>query len=543
MKTNWDQLIENHFVKKKGFSLDFLMESVREVMEEMPIKDDYLLTEKAAPSGGRFSFGIPIPRLVPSEAWGDPSSQSRKDINRIFASITRQPSIKARIDHVNSFLDPGQAIRKAPGGKINAVLNMIQIIEALQATLNDYNDASAGFVFEGFMAALTGGRQEAGRVGGTLPIEDFITSDNENVSLKLLSPNTPIHGSFTNLIDYLFIRGEAGVPAIKYLIAYKDSEDGAVANLAFWDFEISRDNVVDIFVASKNENLFGEVAQAMKQHISVWDESPEWKLGMRDLLRQSPGYSKKGMFYKNLSDGGEFLIRPDAVADPAVKRNQYRLMLKQGRLSDLLDAAEKEGAQAAQTGGPAFADWKADLDLTDLPKNPKAATRVKFMRDLEVYWNKGFESAHVRGEVGEEESKAVVESYFGAFHEDEKRYMGEDTLLEGEARGSVESQKSQFSISRGDMNTIKPIAGTHFIGELNMSQNNISELTRIYIEKIGEDLMKLLETTRAFSENIGRYFSADDRAEAVQANQQAIAQGDQIITSLAADPAGAKEET
>ena len=72
---------------------------------------------------------------------------------------------------------------------------------------------------------------------------------------------------------------------------------------------------------------------------------------------------------------------------------------------------------------------------------------------------------------------------------------------------------------------------------------DINELVKIYVEKIGEDLMKLLETTKNFSENIGRYFSADDRTEAVQANQQAIAQGGQIITSLAADPAGAKEET
>jgi hypothetical protein len=46
--------------------------------------------------------------------------------------------------------------------------------------------------------------------------------------------------------------------------------------------------------------------------------------------------------------------------------------------------------------------------------------------------------------------------------------------------------------------------------------------------------------------NLGCYpsrDSADNRSEAVQANQQAIAQGGQIITSLAADPAGAKEET
>ena len=96
----------------------------------------------------------------------------------------------------------------------------MMIIEALQATLNDYNEASAGFVFEAFMAALTGGFQESGRVGGTLPIEDFATRAGENVSLKLLGPDTPIHGSFTNLMDYLFIRGGEGLPEIKYLIAY-----------------------------------------------------------------------------------------------------------------------------------------------------------------------------------------------------------------------------------------------------------------------------------------------------------------------------------
>ena len=142
MSTNWDTLIENHFAKKKErnrLTLKKLLETVTEVMEESSGEHNHLLTERA-PSGGRFSMSIPIPKLVPTEAWGDPSSQSRKDIERIFASITRQPSIKARIEHVNSFLDPEQAIRKAPGGKVNAVLNMMQIIEALQAALNDYND-------------------------------------------------------------------------------------------------------------------------------------------------------------------------------------------------------------------------------------------------------------------------------------------------------------------------------------------------------------------------------------------------------------------
>ena len=50
MSTNWDLLIENHF-KKKGnkegkLSLSLLMESIGEVLAEMPAPDDYLLTSE-----------------------------------------------------------------------------------------------------------------------------------------------------------------------------------------------------------------------------------------------------------------------------------------------------------------------------------------------------------------------------------------------------------------------------------------------------------------------------------------------------------------
>ena len=152
---------------------------------------------------------------------------------------------------------------------------MMMIIEALQACLNDYSESSAGFVFEGFMAALTGGKQIAGRVGGTLPIEDFVTGDDEAVSLKLLSPNTGIHGSFTNLIDYLFIRGGSGVPSIKYLIARKNSEGDDVSQLAIFDFIITRDNFVDIMTASpKNAALLGPAAKMFEQHVRAWEDFP-----------------------------------------------------------------------------------------------------------------------------------------------------------------------------------------------------------------------------------------------------------------------------
>ena len=73
MSTNWDLLIEKHFNKKsenaEELTLGVLIESINEVLDTMPDPEDYLLTEQKAPSGGRFSMSIPIPKLIPTEAW------------------------------------------------------------------------------------------------------------------------------------------------------------------------------------------------------------------------------------------------------------------------------------------------------------------------------------------------------------------------------------------------------------------------------------------------------------------------------------------
>jgi len=132
-----------------------LMNMIEEAMAQNPAKPTTIEAPAQLNEAERFSMHIPIPKLNPNEAWGNPDSQSRKDIDRIFASITRQPSVQARIAHVNSFVDPALAQKKGTGMRFNAILNMMMIIEALQACLNDYSESASGFVFEGFMAAVT----------------------------------------------------------------------------------------------------------------------------------------------------------------------------------------------------------------------------------------------------------------------------------------------------------------------------------------------------------------------------------------------------
>tara|TARA_Y100001973_G_scaffold106560_1_gene185325 strand:+ start:3090 stop:5036 length:1947 start_codon:yes stop_codon:yes gene_type:complete len=503
--------------------------------------NEYFLEEEVIEEGERFSMSIPIPKLNPNEAWGDPNSQSRKDIDRIFASITRKGGIKERIQHVNSFVDPKQAERKGRGKRFNAILNMMMIIEALQACLNDYSESSAGFVFEGFMAALTGGSQQADRVGGTLPIEDFVTGDNENVSLKLLSPNTGIHGSFTNLVDYLFLRGGAGEPEIKYLIGRKNSEDGeAVSQLSISDFVISRKNFMAIMESSKkNRALLGdeETKNRLKLQIQNFSDSPKWKAGMQQVLAKVPGYTG-GMFSKNVDDEG--LFEPDQESDLVFKKQKEYHGVK---LKDYKNDAENSAEASVKAGQePNFEKWaKSQADnLKDLmppvrdPENPEevAAAQKKQQRNLanlQKFYNAAYTAAA-------EEAAQVAESHFGAFHVREKRMMQEQrVLMEGGGRDGG----SQWEISVAMMSKLRKVAEVQYYGELNMSDENIKACAAIYIEKMKGDMMELLETTKSFTENVGMYFSADRRSTAMNANERAQDEGVKVVNLLAqsAEPA------
>lgn len=538
MTNKLDTLVENFLnpptKKTEQISIADLVSLIGEV--ESTLKSSKILKEQQG--GGRFSFSIPIPKLTPTEAWGNPSSQSRMDIDRIFASVVKQGDIKQRIEHVNSFLDPKRAQGKAPGGKINTVLNMLQIIEALQAALNDYNESSAGFVFEGFMAALTGGKQISGRVGGTLPIEDFITGEQgapkESVSLKLLSPQTGIHGSFTNLIDYLYIRGGSGEPSIKYLIAYKNTEGENVSKLAIFDFVLTRENFVSAMVKSGNQSLFGDGGKQFENHINNWENSGQWRLQMAQILKQTPGYDqRRGMFIKNLDEQGNRKETEEKVK--ADGKAGYSKRTTAGYRDNLITAAEQAGIAFANNEGNDFEQW-FDNNVTDeqltrigIDVNNKKTAKTK-IQNLKNELKAKFDAAST------ESVNKLSESYFGDFHLNEKKSL----LLEG--KGGSGDGGAQWEITGPALTSMKSIINTRFYGEINLSQANIDELTKIYIDKIGDDLMKLLKTTKDFTENIGKYFTAENRTEAISANKTAISQGGQIITSLASDPTGVSSE-
>jgi hypothetical protein len=516
-------LREEYAKKENTVTPDSLMSMVEAVMG-ISLST---LTEEKGYEG--FSVHLSLPRLTPNESWGKPGSQSREDIDRIFASITRKPSIQARIDHVNSFADPARAKRKGTGDRFNTILNMMMILEALQACLNDYSESSSGFVFEGFMAAITGGKQISGRVGGTLPIEDFVSGDDEAVSLKLLSPKTPIHGSFTNLIDYLFIRGGSGVDKIKYLIGRKNSEDRGenVTQLMLLDFVISRQNFVKIMEEAGNQDLLGDQAKNIDDLAQVWQGTPDQIIDMRDTLLLTPGYNETlGMFKKNVDDEGTFNPEASKPKDPAVKQGQYTAeKARADRIS-----ARKQGFAAAAAGKePDFESWLAAHPQLKDPEQKRA------LRAAQKTYNAGYAEAPPKTP---EEPQQFSESYFGEFHEREKLMMEQERQLM-EAKGPTGGK--QWTISAAATEKLANIAEVEYYGEINLSDKNIKECADIYIEKMGETLVALLKTTEEFTKNIGKYFSADRRSTAMNANKQAQTDGQEVVNLLEKDEKAGKE--
>ena len=301
-----DKKIDSFF-NSKPMSLEELISEqinpILELLQEGPQEIEKLVEQEELPPGKKFVLSLP--RYSPSEAWGDPESIDRKQINEIFKVVRGGASIAGRIQYLNDFLDPAKAKRKTSP---YVIINTMIIIESLKAAMNHFNESAAGFVFEAFMAALTGGHQEAGKVKGTLPIEDFIAfsqygGKNIPVSLKLLGKSTGVKGSFTNLVDFLFVRGD---PAIKYLVAYKTKEaGGAVGALEIWEFDITRENLTTFLAGGtgKTRKLLGDVnVEALNAAIQSGNQEQ-----VAALITLAPGYTKRGRLHDLISPAQEEL--------------------------------------------------------------------------------------------------------------------------------------------------------------------------------------------------------------------------------------------
>lgn len=121
------------------------------------------------------------------------------------------------------------------------------ITEILSSIVSNFTESAGGFIFEGFLAGLFGGKSVQivspedieGMDAAGKPITDVVLGD-RHYSLKLLGQETGVKGSFRNMVNHF-----KTVDHIVYLDARRIGKD---QGLEFGEFTITLENFLDVFV-------------------------------------------------------------------------------------------------------------------------------------------------------------------------------------------------------------------------------------------------------------------------------------------------------
>ena len=294
-----DLLIEKHYQKrsKEKFNADDLIKLVEQTLDR--VYDATLgsaeLKEEAAPGLNNVSsktakeFLLSLPKFGPNESWGRPGSVDRETMNKVFGVIGGEATIEAKISFLGRIVDETNQITSP-----RRIIGSLILLESLSTIIvTTFSAAPAGFVFEGYIAALLRGTQEADvSEKGNLPIQDLIAFDDIKghegtpVSLKLLSPTTPIHGSYTNLVDSMDEFGK-----MVYLIARKVGD-----RIVLEEFTLTQDNFIDAisFTATgkrkKAKSLFRLGQYPPEKSIQILNKTKSWPEKYA-LLSRTAGYT------------------------------------------------------------------------------------------------------------------------------------------------------------------------------------------------------------------------------------------------------------
>ena len=349
----WDNKIDSLFEKqqkeaKKKVSLeDMLQETIEELNGPLleawkrrgaiRLKEDEEGPTKGATIKDAKKFVAILPKFAPSEAWGDPTSMERQQVQKVFDMVGGEATVEGKMAFLRqSITNPSRGITSA-----RRIISTLIILESLSAILRSFNEASAGFVFEGFIAALLRGSQVSGRSEkGNLPIQDLIAFDQIDskrgptpISLKLLSQATDIEGSYTNLIDGLDEFGQ-----MVYIVARKDGEE-----MVLEQFELNKNNFINAITTAARGSAMTKEAELLKlpgrdaaQSIAILNamDPQDWP-SKYEMLKQTAGYRA----YKPAADKDKqkdpfsnALIRR-VLADPQKQPETLRKLLR-AKLSD-----------------------------------------------------------------------------------------------------------------------------------------------------------------------------------------------------------------
>jgi len=221
------RLFEPFILNEGGYNQNRLYFEEDTLDERTELEDKAPPVELQVNAGAEEDMSIPLPTVKITEAWGQPDSEDRRILELLMQNV-KGDTVKQKLNSVGEFLE------YQPGRKINEIFSNLLFTEIFSNIMDEYNASTAGFLFEAFLAGLFGGSRslqiaDKDEETGNLPIVD-VELNGVPYSLKVLSPDTSVKGSFFNLVNH-FDKSDY----VKYLVVEKQGE----GVLAFYEFELN----------------------------------------------------------------------------------------------------------------------------------------------------------------------------------------------------------------------------------------------------------------------------------------------------------------
>lgn len=530
----FDKLIENTFDQKSnksGFAFEDLISLVESSLDE--VYDKVVLSEREmrpSTDAGAISakkktakeFLLSLPKFSPNESWGDPNSVDRQTVDKIFSVIGGGATLGEKLKFIQQIANPSNKITST-----RRIISTLIILESLAAVVNNFSSSPAGFVFEGFLAALLKGKQEAERSErGNLPIQDLIgfseIGGGTPISLKMLRETGQIEGSYSNLIDALDEFGK-----IVYVVARKMGDE-----IALEQFVLTRDNFIDA-ISSKASgkrsievDLFKLSGYSSEQSVNYINRLKTWPEKFK-ALQKTVAYQYGESEPTQLDDYENEKAQKEKDKESQQKSSQQK-MVEDHWSYDLWVKASEDIEDVEKTD---LDELGLDPTGTDYPSDPDEAAR----KDA-VFWRSTNGGGSARGSSIRKKMREM-----GASSPQEVKLKRLEKMANyGYLRNLWESRQPnilseskgpQWKITDVQLPKMKDIE-YKLLGTLPYSSDKIEKIAEMHMDKLNSSLLEIFESTKALSDNVNNYFTYEERGKAIESGESAIDDAQKIETSL-----------
>lgn len=553
MSNDWNSTIEKSFAKEENATLNLLMETVREVMDEMadlstPLNEEMLSNITVSWDGVP---ELPLTEIgwnkLETEEGTEVSGDQRRLLESYLNNIAPGGDLTAKIQALDNFYEAGFADMDSDKTTemISKTLSFLVFYKTLTRIITNFNAASAGFTFESFLATLLDGSQIKANTG---TIADFLTGDGIPISLKLYAEKSvSVDGSFTDLVRDLTEpkfshpagAGMRYVVCTKSLAGQPGQQEGKIR---FYEFDFTLDNVMDIIsrasrlhssaciILPLTEDENGEVvllpdAENLQEPVSFTNDEIDEKvteiLSNREVWENAgfEDYQIENILNSQIirygQDGSLVLTKNGTVnTQSAANKAKVTELVTNPETGTVQKGAVKAVFAAINSAIGVVAKEQEEI-------NARRGVTAKEMKEKGIFP----QSIPKSGAPKNAQQKAAQESIKRKAEMSREWYNQQDEETKRRALrytyGYVNTH--QFGLNREEATSDK-IAPVKFIGEINIGSSHIMNVISNCQAILNESIFDIFASLKSLTENINEYFAnglrEDNKAKvAIEASQ------------------------